>query len=597
MVANKLKLESNYSVFAWILFVLLFVYLFLRAWFVEPLHDEVATLFHYVETGLIWGDKALLDANNHLINSYLSRWLFLIFGADFFWLRLPNLFSFAIFFWAIYQLVKPIENILFRGITLIALTGIPFILDYFAYTRGYGISLAFFLATLVFLFRFSKSHSPKHLAIAYLFIIIAAYSNLTYLVSAILAILFVLIHQLLALKELSWKKQTVLVFLHSTLIYLIYPAILFAEKLKEGGALYYGSLDGFWEVTGKTLTENTLFFDDNWFKWILLSIGVIVILVLMLIWLKAGSREFFKNKETLIAWFLFGHIAVILFLAHFRDVNYPEDRVGMYLIPLSILLLAYILNKHKSTASASLLFLIFPILFIPRINLSTSIFSPDDRMSDEFYADVIKEVNEKSTISVYPLMRFSWALQNRKQKVQSTVSDYKVFNKAAELVLTKDVLKLNISDLVDYDTISRDTKSTYIAYKRKRPFIKTVLFDSTFNLSETDAEFISFGNFFIPDSLRSKKLQIHVHGDTRTSESFTFSSIVYSTFDEGLNSVVYESWNQRWSQGLKKDFYMNFNYPIDTFESEEKEVRVYLWNMYKEKISIKNGKFELILLD
>lgn len=597
MVENKLKQESNYSIFAWILFSFLFVYLFLRAWFVEPLHDEVATFFHYVETGLIWGDRALLDANNHLVNSYLSHWLFLIFGADFFWLRLPNVLSFTIFFWAIYQLVKPIKTILFRGITLVALTGIPFILDYFAYTRGYGISLAFFLATLVFLFRFSKSHSTKHLAIAYFFIIIAVYSNLTYLVSAILAILFVLIHQLLAWQELSWRKQTALILLHGTLIYLIYPAILFAEKLKEGGALYYGSLDGFWEVTGKTLSENTLFLDDNWFKWILLLVGVLLIFTLITLWTKTGTKPFFKKHETLLAWFLFGHIAVILCLAHFRDVNYPEDRVGMYLIPLSILLFAHVINNWKWSANGIYFLLVFPVLFIPRINLSTSIFSPDDRMSDEFYADVINEINEKSTISVYPLMRFSWALQNRKQKIQSTVSDYKVFNKAAELVLTKDILKLNISDLVDYDTISRDTKSTYIAYKRKRPFIKTVLFDSAFNISETNAEFISFGNFFIPDSLRSKKLQIHVHGDTHTSESFTFSSIVYSTFDENQNSVVYENWNQRWSQGLKKDFYMNFNYPIDTFQLNEKEVRVYLWNMYREKISIKNGKFEIILLE
>ncbi|MGJ8660837.1 MAG: hypothetical protein ACSHXL_02240, partial [Bacteroidota bacterium] len=217
MNEKTIKREYAYSKFAWLLFGLLFVYLFLRAWFVEPIHDEVATYLHYIETGIIWGDKAILDANNHLINSYLSRYLFLTFGLDFFWMRLPNVLSFGLFFWAIYQLIKPIENIIFRGIILVAITGIPFILDYFAYTRGYGISLAFFLAAIVMLKRVSETFLLKNLTIAYLFLIIAVYSNLTFLVSAILAILFILILQLLALKELNWKKQVSITFFHCIL--------------------------------------------------------------------------------------------------------------------------------------------------------------------------------------------------------------------------------------------------------------------------------------------------------------------------------------------------------------------------------------------
>ncbi len=592
-----IKKISAYSIFTVSLFAFLFSYLLLRAYYVEPLHDEVATFFHFIETGLIWGDNALLDANNHLVNSYLARQLFLWFGSDFFWLRLPNVLSFTIFFWAIYQLLKPIENSIFRAITLIAFTGIPFILEYFAYTRGYGISLAFFLATIVYLRRFIISNSTLHLAIAYLCIVIAVYSNLTYLVSAILAIIFISLHQILSWKDLSWIKQTSFFILHGALFILIHPAILFAEKLKEGGALYYGSLDGFWEVTGKTLTENTLFFDNNWFKWVLLGIGFAVIVALSYSWIKTGTKQFFNTKETLIAWFFFGHIAVILFLAHFRDVNYPEDRVGMYLIPLAMLLLAYLLTKRKETSYAMILFIAFPLLFVSRINLSTSVFSPDDRMSNAFYQDVIVETDQNSAISVYPLMRFSWALQNRKENSMNTVSDLKVFNKAADIVLTKNTLDINPDDKKEYTLFSKDENSTYLAYKRKKPFIKTVIIDSSFTVPETDGEFISFANFFIPDSLKNKKLQVHVTGNAHTSAPFTFSNIVYSTFDEKMNSVVYESWNLRWSHGVKSHFYINYNYPIDTFQSTENEVRLYLWNMYKEKISIKNCKFELILLD
>jgi hypothetical protein len=589
--------ESAYSVFAKLLFLAIFIYLILRAYFVEPLHDEVATFFHYIETGIFWGDEALLDANNHLLNSFLSHQLYLWFGPNFFFLRLPNLLSFILFYWALYQLVKPINKALLRGVLLVALAGIPFILDYFAYTRGYGISLAFFLAALVFLIRFTKTLSSYSIFIAYLFLVIAVYANLTYLLSCVLAIGFVIIIQLLNLKKIKKITHFSLLSFHGVLVLSILPAINFAEKLREGGALYYGSLEGFWEVTGKTITNYTLFFDANWFKWVLLLMGILLIATLLYIWKRKGTLDFFLKNETVIAWFLFGHIGAILFLAHFRGVNYPEDRVGMYLIPLSILLFAYILNNWKWSSYGILILLVFPILFITKINLNTSVFSPQDRMSDSFFNEVIKEVNPKSSISVYPLMRLSWAWQDRKQEIKNTVSDLKSFNTAADIVLTREVLKHKKSELDQYVLFTKDENSGFLAYRRKKPFVKSVVFDSTFTVNETEAEYISFGNFYIPDSLRNKKLQIHVEGQTSTSAEVPHFNFIYSTLDKNGNSVIYEGWGLHWSNGLKKNFFLNCNYPIDKFEKEDYEVRVYLWNINKEKIAVKNGKFELISLE
>jgi hypothetical protein len=597
MTLSKQKNEKYYSLFAKLLFLVVFFYLFLRAYYVEPIHDEVATFFHYIETGVFWGENALLDANNHLLNSYLSHKLFLWFGPEFLFLRLPNVLSFALFFWAIFQLVQPVKNILQRAVLLVALVGIPFILEYFAYTRGYGISLAFFFAAIVFLKRFSDSFSRAHLLMAYLLLVIAVYANLTYLVSCILAIGFVLVVQLINLKERNWTKQVTILLFHGLLLNTILPAIHFAEELREGGALYYGSLDGFWEVTGKTLTNYTLFFDGSWFKWVLLVLGIACIIVLIFLWAEKKSTLFFKKGETLIAWFLFGHIAAILFLAHFRNVNYPEDRVGMYLIPLSILLIAYLLNNWKTPAKGIYFFVLFPILFLPRINLNTSVFSPQDRMSNAFFNDVIQDVKPKSTISVYPLMRISWALQDRKQKIKNTVSDLKFFNTAADIVLTRDVLKHKKSDLDSYQLLAKDEKSGFLAYKRTKPFVKKIIFDSIINIKPTENEFLSFGNFIIPDSLRNRKLQIHVEAYVSTNSKISHANLIYSTIDKDNNPIVYEGWVNRWSFGLDQNYFLNYNYPIDKFETKDHELRVYLWNMNKETISIKNGKFELISLE
>ena len=77
---------------ALLLFLALLIYLLLRAWFVEPLHDEVATYFFYIYHGDFWGANMVVDANNHLLNSWLCHAIYRVFGDHFFLFRLPNMF-------------------------------------------------------------------------------------------------------------------------------------------------------------------------------------------------------------------------------------------------------------------------------------------------------------------------------------------------------------------------------------------------------------------------------------------------------------------------------------------------------------------------
>jgi hypothetical protein len=88
MVSSKL---NKYLFF--ISGTLIFSYIILRASFLEPLHDEVATFFHFIESGNIWGDKAPLDANNHLINSFWGRFMYLIFNENYFSFRFLSVIS------------------------------------------------------------------------------------------------------------------------------------------------------------------------------------------------------------------------------------------------------------------------------------------------------------------------------------------------------------------------------------------------------------------------------------------------------------------------------------------------------------------------
>src|SRR5690554_7247953 len=48
----------------------------------------------------------------------------------------------------IYRLIKPIQSDLNKMLILLGTTCIPFILDYFSYTRGYGLSMGLFIFSL-----------------------------------------------------------------------------------------------------------------------------------------------------------------------------------------------------------------------------------------------------------------------------------------------------------------------------------------------------------------------------------------------------------------------------------------------------------------
>ena len=75
--------------------MLAYIYVVLRGYFVPPFCDEIITFFDYVRTGDMHPFYAKLDANNHVLNSAISRVFYLLFGGEIFVLRLANLLAFG----------------------------------------------------------------------------------------------------------------------------------------------------------------------------------------------------------------------------------------------------------------------------------------------------------------------------------------------------------------------------------------------------------------------------------------------------------------------------------------------------------------------
>src|SRR5690554_4020849 len=323
---NDIKRQNSKALltFAWILFGLLTIYLLLRAYFLEPLHDEAATLFYYIESGVYWGPDLKMDANNHLLNSLLGHWIYLLFGDNLFFIRLPNVLAFAFYFWGIYRFIKPINSSLYKILILLGTTCIPFILEYFGNARGYGISLGLFVFALSYIRDFIAHRNVKAAHWSSLLLCLAVYANLNFVLSIILLLMLFVLIQWMFKDELNKNQHLSLILNYILLGALMLPNFYYAQLLKDSGALYYGSLDGFWNVTGKSLAEHIVFQDGQWLKYA--SIVVILLLVYYLVrrWIKLGSQQFFTKSYTLLAWFLIGNCIAIVLMAKILEINYPE---------------------------------------------------------------------------------------------------------------------------------------------------------------------------------------------------------------------------------------------------------------------------------
>lgn len=119
--------------------------------------------------------------------------------------------------------------------------------------------------------------------------------------------------------------------------------------LKDGGHLFYGGDEGFWDVTVVSLIGRIY---QPWEELIfyIMPIGVAITLVIVtILWIRA--RSIVWNEEvavpvTIMAGCVIGQILMNILL----DVNYPEDRVGLYYLPLMVLVVVHI--KEVSTDPA-----------------------------------------------------------------------------------------------------------------------------------------------------------------------------------------------------------------------------------------------------
>lgn len=564
-------------VYEWALFYLLFFYLVLRAVYVPPLHDEVATFFHYIEVGDIWSDTAVLDANNHLLNSYLSRFSYLVFGEHFFFLRLPNLLAFFIYFWSIVHLLKGLNHRLNYLIALVALNTIPFVFEYFALTRGYGLGLAFFTLSIALFIQWIKTQKSGVIFFSLIAGWLSVFANLIFINSFVLLVFAIVVFFIVHRSNYNLKKYAFQIGSIILAGWLTYPLVQFGLKLKNSGALYYGSLDGFWEVTGKSLSDLVLFTNSDIMKWFVIAALLIIATETFVRLLEIKWWDFLHKHSTIIVFFLFGNLIITWILANIMEVNYPEDRAGIYYVVLFLIAAIYTLDKIKWKYSG-VPFLFFPITFLYVMNFSKTMVTPDQILSRDFYKEIRTHIDSSTSVQMYTTQHLAWAYYERSKENKVFVLNQREPSSVHDVAVTrKPFYNPEIHKNLESIYIDALTKDYILIQKNQlgREKISATEVSTPWNADE----FSEIINFSPKNNTGNEAFNFNLKGKMEIDSIYNNISIVFAGVNKEGEQVHYSSFPLRSYFGARNlTFNFEINHPVSFADGDLHSLKVYIWN-------------------
>ena len=464
-------------------------YIILRAVYVPLVHDEASTFYHYIHVAEFIPGEAHWDANNHILNTAISILFYQWLGADEWVLRLGNILFFPLYAFFVFLISKKLSgNFVKLGFLLVMLT-IHGVIEFFGYTRGYGMSMSLMLGAIYFLIEFIQHNKTRLLILCLLLMSLAVFANLT-LSNTLLAIIIWLVWFIfLGNENIKKIKQIFFVLGLGCIPFLIAAYISF--ELKNRGLLYYGFSSGFIPNTTQSLIKMMFGSHHVLFDVFggLLSLFILVGLIASLF---KSRLKFFQQHTAIFSGLLVANLCAV-FLQHWiLGVRFPEDRTGMHLVLFFIAAVFFGVNAF-SNYRFSLFFLlpllIFPFHFINHANLSYSTHWKNEHMDESSFLRIVKENNYNSfatSVGGYGIQHQVWNYYNFKHGGNNPMlsfSDYPSFH-YDYLVLNP--LEQNMSSVNLYTLLEKDPYSGIAYYKRK---INTTWTEDTTIINNTGVDF------------------------------------------------------------------------------------------------------------
>lgn len=247
----------------------IFAIVIYKAIYIPITHDEKSASVYYAFMTV----PQILDSDiwpsNHILNSLLVKLSESIFGVYPWSVRLPSVLAFCVLSIALWL----IASRFFSANCFVFLTPFflvlwnPFLIDFYSLARGYGMSNAWLLCSVLAVLLFSQKRSMKHYYLAILFSMLAAYANFTLLIYWVAVHVFLSVVSLLNLSETKRPFFTLAPQIFITLVLSVaFMALCYTPlyKMNSTNQFIYWEGGSFFANTISNTIDNLLYGETYW---------------------------------------------------------------------------------------------------------------------------------------------------------------------------------------------------------------------------------------------------------------------------------------------------------------------------------------------
>ncbi|MES2513867.1 MAG: hypothetical protein V4580_06960 [Bacteroidota bacterium] len=585
--------------------LVVFIIAAFRSYLVPFNHDETATFFFFIQSGHYMPFHSAVDANNHVLNSFLGNICFHLFGSSPFALRLPNLMGLIVLMLATYKISKNLNQLgsklLLTGALLLSFHWLTF----FSACRGYGLSLALLIMGIACMLDFMKVPASKSkFLLSLLFFQLAISSNL------ILIIVVLLLSGIILLIQIFNKTLFKPLVLVTWLAHLaaVYYWLSFSFFLQDNGALYYGEGDSYWQVTFATLLQLVIGSYAAWMKWAVLSsvaalgIGCLYINRHHVLKIKTHLRQ---PDLSVLFFVIFFSLVLGFYLMHVLfGVNFPEDRTGLFFYVFFMLLLCFTIDKLSMNINRVIgigLTSLFLIHFMVNLNFRKHSLNVYETIPEHFYTTLLKEQEkspERITIGGHRVRELFYGFFNYRYggvlnpadptEVMQMNCDYYIATKPEEKYFKP-----------YYDIIGTEPDWGFVLLKRKEKIVRHKILEiNHVSLSHNENEFI----------------ELYAHGDTtfaNTNPLIAEIDLAIEKIPVPVNAWVVLQVNDSLDQTLYFKRYplqwlgydlngrknLLCTITIGNLPKRAKKIAYFIWNIEKQPLSLTVNSLKISQLD
>ncbi|MEO1260419.1 MAG: hypothetical protein AAFZ15_16600 [Bacteroidota bacterium] len=340
-----------------------FTYTFLRAHSLSMTHDESGSFYIWTQIDIF---TCFVDpgcwktANLHFLYVFLMKGMVELFGVSELTVRVPSLIGHLIYLFYSWKLIKLCtDRSWFILIGFIIINSNPFLLEFFALGRGYGLANTFMLVSIFYMGKFFKTENKLAAWGVFIGAFLSVFSNFTMLnyYACMVAVLGLVFFYLLLKKEnIDWRAWKYLLGVGSVVTVLLFVLLYMPVRALSGaGEFEYGGTH-FWD-TFSSIVKASLY-DIKYMGTHHVEVFGGLFILMLTVGVFWAVRFLYKKPNDPKAQFVFAasFLPILVALAsvvqhHLLGVNYLRGRTALIFVPLAsvalFLFLENILNRNN----------------------------------------------------------------------------------------------------------------------------------------------------------------------------------------------------------------------------------------------------------